>query len=114
MIKFELKKIFNIKIVLVIFVLTALFYNMFLSTNYFDTSNMWAEDKLCTILMKEYGTKLPVSKRNKLEEIKQEYIEKVDKYIAGDEVLKNAGITNYKDYKSMRSEEDWMIRSKKN
>ena len=39
--------------------------------------------------MKEYGTKLPVSKRNKLEEIKQEYIEKVDKYIAGDEVLKN-------------------------
>lgn len=29
MIKFELKKIFNIKIVLVIFVLTALFYNMF-------------------------------------------------------------------------------------
>lgn len=55
--------------------------------------------------MKEYGIKLPVSKRNKLEEIKQEYIEKVDKYIAGDEVLKNAGITNYKDYKSMRSEE---------
>lgn len=105
MIKFELKKIFNIKIVLVIFVLTALFYNMFLSTNYFATSNMGAEDKLCTILMKEYGTKLPVSKRNKLEEIKQEYIEKVDKYIAGDEVLKNAGITNYKDYKSMRSEE---------
>ena len=39
MIKFELKKIFNIKIVLVIFVLTALFYNMFLSTNYFATSN---------------------------------------------------------------------------
>ena len=105
MIKFELKKIFNIKIVLVIFVLTALFYNMFLSTNYFATSNMGAEDKLCTILMKEYGIKLPVSKRNKLEEIKQEYIEKVDKYIAGDEVLKNAGITNYKDYKSMRSEE---------
>ena len=105
MIKFELKKIFNIKIVLVIFVLTALFYNMFLSTNYFATSNMGAEDKLCTILMKDYGTKFPVSERNKLEEIKQEYIEKVDKYIAGDEVLKNAGITNYKDYKSMRSEE---------
>ena len=58
MIKFELKKIFNIKIVLVIFVLTALFYNMFLSTNYFATSNMGAEDKLCTILMKDYGTKL--------------------------------------------------------
>lgn len=106
MIKFELEKIFNIKIVLVIFVLTALFYNMFLSTNYFATSNMGAEDKLCTILMKDYGTKFPVSERGKLEEIKQEYIEKVDKYIAGDEVLKNAGITNYKDYKSMRVEDE--------
>lgn len=73
---------------------------------------MGAEDKLCTILMKEYGIKLPVSKRNKLEEIKQEYIEKVDKYIAGDEVLKNAGITNYKDYKSMRSEEGLDVKVK--
>lgn len=105
MIKFELKKIFNIKIVFVILVLTALFYNMFLNTNYFATTNMGAEDKLCTILMKEYGTKFPVSERNKLEEIKQKYIEKVNNYLENDEVLKKAGITNYEEYKSMRSEE---------
>ena len=43
---------------------------MFLSSNYFATSNMGAEDKLCTILMKDYGTKFPVSERNKLEEIR--------------------------------------------
>ena len=83
MIKFELKKIFNIKIVLVIFVLTALFYNMFLSTNYFATSNMGAEDKLCTILMKDYGTKFPVSERGKLEEISKSILKKLTSILQG-------------------------------
>lgn len=103
MLRYELKKIFNSKLILAAIVFSALFFYLFLSCYYFNTSNFGAEDRLCTILMKEYGTKFPVSDMGKLEQIRQKYIDKMDEYIRRDNILISAGITNYEKFEAYKN-----------
>ena len=95
----EMKKIWNLKLLLFLGIFTLLYYNTFISSigypNY--SSTVKAAEVLVSIMQEKYGfeTTYTYDDSYVLEEIRQEQIKKLDKLVQENEVLKLNGITTF-------------------
>lgn len=104
--KYECKKILNIKILILIFLFTYLFYDMFtiLLLHPRDNQACIAQNDLADILKDKYGNSLSYEDFDILEEVRQIQIEKLDSLVKESELLEKAGITSYEQLKDVNLE----------
>lgn len=104
---YECKKVLNIKLLLLIGVFTALFYYLFMQCMTYprDNASSVAEVQLSDMLMEQYGTTLPYEDSAVLEEIREEQVKKLDELVAADPILKQAGITGWKEMREVVSDD---------
>lgn len=104
--KYECKKILNIKMLILIFLFTYLFYDMFtiLLVHPNDNQACIAQNDLADALDDNYGTSLSYEDFYALEEVLQSQIVKLDSLVKESTVLQKAGITNYEELKEVGTE----------
>lgn len=102
----ECKKIFNIRLLIVAALFTFMFYDSFLSIRYYPSSDFGADVIVANRLKSQVGTTISVNNFEPLEKLRSEYISKINEEIQKSDILKDAGITTYKQMKKMRNEED--------
>lgn len=102
---YEVKKILNVKLLIVLCLFTMLFYNMFIAIwiHPEDSADCRAQNDLATVLRDEYGyeTHLPYEDYAVLEEVRQEQIRKLDEMVLKSSILQEAGITSYQQLRAM-------------
>lgn len=100
MIMQELKKIFEVKRVLMIFILAVLFYILFFQKNVGipDYSSDWANLQLSVTLREEYGNEIDQNEYRDLQN-SSDYSEenKIDTWIKGNDDFKQYGVGDYAD-----------------
>lgn len=106
---YEVKKILNGKLLILLCLFTVLFYNMFIGIwiHPEDSADCRAQNDLATVLRDEYGyeTHLPYEDYEVLEEVRQEQIRKLDEMVLKSSVLQEAGITSYQQLKKMQNDD---------
>ena len=106
---YEVKKILNVKLLIVLCLFTMLFYNMFMEMwiHPEDSADCRAQNDFATILKDEYGyeTHLPYEDYGVLEEVRQEQIGKLDKMVQNSSILQEEGVTTYEQLKAMLDDE---------
>lgn len=102
---YEVKKILNVKLLIVLCLFTMLFYNMFIAIwiHPEDSADCRAQNDLATVLRNEYGyeTHLPYEDYEVLEEVRQEQIRKLDEMVLKSSILQEAEITSYQQLRAM-------------
>lgn len=102
---YEVKKILNVKLLIVLCLFTMLFYNMFIQMwiHPQDSADCRAQNDLPTVLRDEYGyeTHLPYEDYEVLEQVRQEQIRKLDEMVLKSSILQEAGITSYQQLRAM-------------
>lgn len=106
----ECKKILDVRLVLILFAFTILFYNMFMEITIYPSGGQCTDSPydipFAAELVKEFGPSLKkkdCSKiDDKIEELKNEY----NTIIASNEILKEAGITTFDEMKGYWDKED--------
>ncbi len=105
---YEVKKILNVKLLIVLCLFTMLFYNMFIQMwiHPQDSADCRAQNDFATALREEYGydTHLPYEDYAVLEELRQEQIRKLDKMVQKSSILQDAGITSYQQLRATEYE----------
>lgn len=106
---YEVKKILNVKLLIVLSLFTALFYNMFIEIwiHPEDSADCRAQNDLANVLRDEYGyeTHLPYEDYEVLEQVRQEQILKLDEMVLKSGILQEEGITSYQQLKKMENDE---------
>ena len=102
---YEVKKILNVKLLIVLCMFTMLFYNMFIAIwiHPEDSADCRAQNDLATVLREEYGyeTHLPYEDYEVLEEVRQEQIRKLDEMVLKSSILLETGIKSYQQLRAM-------------
>ena len=102
---YEVKKILNVKLLIVLCLFTMLFYNMFIAIwiHPEDSADCRAQNDLATVLREEYGyeTHVPYEDYEVLEEVRQEQIRKLDEMVLRSGLLQEAGITSYQQLRAI-------------
>lgn len=102
---YEVKKILNVKLLIVLCLFTMLFYNMFIQMwiHPQDSADCRAQNDLATVLRDEYGykTHLPYEDYGILEEVRHDQIRKLDEMVLKSSILQEAGITSYQQLRAM-------------
>ena len=97
----ELRKIFDIRLVIGIIVFTVLFYNMFMEITRHPCGGQCTDSSydipFAAKLVDEFGPKIEFDEWYKLENKEKQIEEKIEKEIAGNEILNSNGITTLKE-----------------
>ncbi len=107
---FEMKKIWNIKLLLIVALICALFYLMFMEfeITYFPNGHSPTEEVAYSIqLTKEYGPTLEEAEHSEfMLKTHAELIYEAENYIQNMPVFAEAGIYTYEDYEKVHEKED--------
>lgn len=94
---YECKKLFDIKLLLLLALFTFLFYSMFMRITIHpeDSAGCEAQVELASALREDYGTGLDFEEFDVLKELRQTQIEALDEMVRESGILQEAGITTY-------------------
>ena len=109
---YELKKIWNIKILLAIAVVCAMFYIVFLGFDikHYPNGHPHIEDvEFCTMLTQKYGTTLEQNEFEEFMTIRSGLVVQIDELIANDTYCQTAKIRNFDDLVLLQNtlDRDW-------
>jgi hypothetical protein len=104
----EIKKIWSIKMLLIVALLCAIFYliSMTFVIGYLYSAHPGAEEiKLATELTRRYGATLEDDELADFAEIRDALITEAESYIKGNPVFENRGVYTYADYEYLREKQ---------